>query len=212
MRSKEETRRTYNKMSQYYDIFGGFERKYRFIGLKILDPHPDDTLLELGFGTGSSIIWMSRIVGSTGKVYGIDISEKMLQIAQRKVRKYKMEQNVILSQGDACNTHFESGKFDGIFMSFTIELFSTDEISQILVECRRILKPNGKLAIVALSKVGRFQKMTRLYEKLHEKYPQTLDCRPINLADIIKANNFKLETQKIVPMWGLYTEIVLGKS
>jgi demethylmenaquinone methyltransferase/2-methoxy-6-polyprenyl-1,4-benzoquinol methylase len=83
LRSREEAKASYDRMSPWYDwISGGAERKCRNLGLQMLEAEEDERILEIGFGTGLSIMELARAVGSSGMVFGIDISEGMLQVVK----------------------------------------------------------------------------------------------------------------------------------
>ena len=75
-------------MSRWYDtLVGGSEKKLTDAGLQKLGVQKGEKVLEIGFGTGHAILALARTVGKLGRVYGVDISEGMLNVAQERVRQ-----------------------------------------------------------------------------------------------------------------------------
>ncbi len=212
-RSKKDAKASYNTMSKWYDVIAGrFEKKYRDIGLQKLNTKGGDVVLEIGFGTGECILALARSVGISGKVYGIDISESMCNITQSKIKKEGLSEIVELTCGDAVKLPFKVDFFDAIFMSFTLELFDTPEIPTVLNECYRVLRNDGHICVVAMSKKGDNSLMMRLYEWLHKKLPKYFDCRPIFVQDALQSTGFQILDAVKLSMFGLAVEIVRGKK
>ena len=81
--SKAETKAFYDKISHVYDLLAEHsEGPIRRAGLEKLDARPGEKALEIGFGTGHCLVSLAQSVGPTGKVYGLDLSERMLDVAQ----------------------------------------------------------------------------------------------------------------------------------
>jgi ubiquinone/menaquinone biosynthesis C-methylase UbiE len=101
-RSREETGASYDKMSRWYDFLAGrFEKKCRDAGLQELNSKEREILLEIGFGTADHVLALARSVGNSGKVYGIDISERMLHITREKVEHARISGRLELTYSDA---------------------------------------------------------------------------------------------------------------
>jgi len=212
-RSKEEAKASYDKLSKWYDILGGrLGNRCRDVGLQKLSAKEGETVLEVGFGTGHCILALARSVGNSGKVYGIDISEGMCNIARSRVKEAGLSERVKLKCGDAVKLPFEANFFDAIFMVFTLELFDTPEIPTILHECQRVLQSGGRICVVAMSKKGKAGMMTRLYEWLHKNFPNYVDCRPIFVQKALEDAGFRILDVTEMSMWGLPVEIVLAKK
>lgn len=113
---------------------------------------------------------MAKKVGRTGKAYGIDISPGMLEITKKRLDRAGLVERVELCCGDAIKLPYEDNKFDAVFMSFTLELFDAPEIPKVLDEIKRVLKPNGRLSVVSMSKENGESKLLKLYEWFHEKF------------------------------------------
>jgi len=210
-RSKEKAKKTYDRLSKWYDFFSDrTERKYRVMGLKKLGVGKGETVLEIGFGTGHSILALAESLGVFGIVYGIDISEGMCQITKARVEKAGLSERVVLECADAAELPFGGDFFDAIFMSSTLELFDTPEIPLLLDECKRALKKNGRLCIVGLSKEGRNKNVLLFYERLHAKFLNYFDCRPIYVKKSIEDAGLDVISQDIMSMWGLPVETVLA--
>ena len=79
----EQARHNYNRLAKWYDSFAGSEEQLTNIGIQMLDVQPGEVVLEIGCGTGHAMVGFA---GKGGKVLGIDISEKMLKMARRKIR------------------------------------------------------------------------------------------------------------------------------
>ena len=213
-RSREAARASYNRLSRWYDVIAGStEKKYRDWGLEKLSARPGERILEIGFGTGHCLVSLARAVGSTGQVIGLDISDGMLAVAQQRLQREKLSDRAELHLGDAANLSFiHSGSLDGIFMSFTLELFDTPEIPRVLQECYRVLKLGGRMAVVSMTKTDPPGMAVRLYEWFHEHMPDYADCRPIFARQALEQNGFMIQDVSISSMWGLPVEIVLGRK
>ena len=211
-RSKETARASYNRLSRWYDVIAGStEKKYRDWGLQKLSAQPGEKILEIGFGTGHCLVSLAKEVGPAGRVLGLDISDGMLAIARQRLQAEGLNERVDLHLGDAANLDFiESNTLDGVFMSFTLELFDNPEIPRVVQECYRILKPGGRLAVVSMTKTNPPGVAVRMYEWFHEHMPNYADCRPIFARRVLEESRFKIEDVSVSSMWGLPVEIVLG--
>lgn len=212
-RPREEAKKAYDHLSRIYDFLtSGREEKLKGHGVTILDPVENEKILEIGCGTGSSLISLAEKVGPGGRVHGIDISEGMLRIARRKVADSGFSKRVELTMGDAIQLPYEDKYFDAVFMSFTLELFSTHDIPVILEEGRRVLKEEGRICVVTMSDKGKNTLMKRAYLWFHRRLPKYVDCRPILTEKIISENGFRVVESLPGSLYGLPVEIVLAKK
>ncbi len=210
-RTRAQVKASYNKLSRMYDYIAGiFEKQSTHSALKQLHIQNGETVLEIGCGTGQSLRYIVGTVGEHGNVYGIDISSGMLAVSRQRLAHAGFLKRVNLSCGDAVTLPYRAQSFDVVFMSFVLELFDTPEISQVLGEIRRVLKHHGKLGVLSLSKEGGNSMLLRLYEWLHQKLPQYLDCRPIYVEHVLRDAGFEIISQEHVELWGLEGEIVIG--
>jgi demethylmenaquinone methyltransferase/2-methoxy-6-polyprenyl-1,4-benzoquinol methylase len=211
LRSKKDARKTYDRISRYYDFTEGlFERKYIKQALEYLQIKKESTVLEIGFGTGNALIKIAEIIGTKGSVYGIDISPKMTALAKEKINKRNLLKRIYLTCGDAVKLPYKSNIFDAVFLSFTLELFDTPEIPIILKEIKRVLRKGGRLGVLSLLKEDHDSRFTRLYEWAHRKFPRLIDCRPIYVSDAIKKAGFKIVYMKKDKIYFVPVETVIS--
>lgn len=211
-RSREAARAAYDRLSRVYDLIaGGSEQKYTLLGLRLLNVTPGEAVLEIGCGTGGSLVELARQAGNSGRIFGLDISEGMLSVARGRLQKVHLSEQVELRCGDAAALPYPADSFDAVFMSFTLELFDTPEIPHVLQECRRVLRPRGRIGIVAMSNQGKPNLMTRLYDWAHVKMPALVDCRPIPARAFLEVAGFKTHDFRLMWMWGLPLEIIVAE-
>jgi len=207
---KDETKAFYNKIAKVYDLLSEHsEQPMREVGLKMLAAKHGETVLEVGFGTGHCLVELARAVGPSGRVFGIDLSERMVEEAETLVKNEQLQDRIELHCGDAAHLPFEPDSINGIFTSFTLELFDTPELPEVLAEWRRVLRPGGRLAVVAISKEGKQSAILKAFEWTHRHFPNLMDCRPIYVARALEAAGFVIEGKTIENMW-VPVEIVLG--
>lgn len=210
LESKEETRAFYNKIAGVYDLLAErSEQPIRQQGLEMLAVRPGETILEIGFGTGHSLIELARAVGSSGHVLGIDLSEKMVQASEKLAQEEGLDSRIELACGDALHLPYADSMLDGVFMSFTLELFDTPEIPLVLAECKRALKTGGRIVVVGMSRVSPGGLMTEIFEWTHRHFPNYLDCRPILVRQALEDVGLQITGYEIAKMW-VNVEIVRG--
>ncbi|MGQ0634693.1 MAG: class I SAM-dependent methyltransferase [Planctomycetaceae bacterium] len=210
--SKAETKAFYDKIARVYDLMSEHtEGPLKQQGLARLAVQPGERILEIGFGTGHCLKALAEAVGKCGRVYGIDLSEKMVELAREMLAQQNLSDRIELFCGDATKLPLADAVLDGVFMSFTLELFDNPEMPMLLAECRRVLKPGGRLAVVSVSKEGKESLLVEAYEWTHKHFPNLMDCRPIFARRAIEAAGFAVADSNIGHMW-VPVEIVLAKK
>lgn len=169
-----------------------------------------ESVLEIGFGTGNCLKRMAQQVGNQGRVYGIDISPGMLKVAEKRLKQAGLLDRVELYCGDAAKLPYESNAFTKALMTFTLELFDTPEIAQVLAEVKRTLRPEGRLGVVSMSKSYGGTTLLRLYEWAHKKWPRYFDCRPIYVEKAIKDARYNILNREKVSVAGLPGEVIIA--
>jgi ubiquinone/menaquinone biosynthesis C-methylase UbiE len=109
-----------------------------------LSVQENDRVLEIGFGTGLLIKKIAALLDN-GLVEGVDFSESMVAIAQKKNRKYIKKGKVKIHLGDFEEIPFEKNYFDKILSVNTIYFWINPD--KTISKIYRILKPGGKLFI-----------------------------------------------------------------
>jgi len=118
-RTREEARAAYDRISKWYDLFAGpGEKRLRDAGLRIPNVGAGKAVLEIGVGTGQALLPLAQSVGELGKVYGVDLSPRMLEIARARVDRMELSGQVELVCADAVRLPLRAGAFDAIFVSF----------------------------------------------------------------------------------------------
>jgi len=102
------------------------------------------TVLDLGSGGGIDVLLSARRVGPTGKAYGLDMTDEMLELARENQRKSGLT-NVEFLKGEIENIPLPDNSVDVIISNCVINL-SADK-GKVLAEAFRVLKPGGRFAV-----------------------------------------------------------------
>lgn len=111
-------------------------RSYGYLGLA-----EGDAVLDAGCGPGYDAIRMAAIVGKTGLVTGLDLSKRMIAVAEAKAKSTGLP--VSFHTGDVRKLPFPGASFDAVRIERTLQIL--DNPGQILDEMVRVLRPNGRL-------------------------------------------------------------------
>ena len=113
---------------------------------------PGARILDLCTGTGDLAIEFAKQDASC-HCFGIDISDKMLEIAKAKVEKLGLPDQIELLEADAMNIPFDDGSFDIVCMGFGLRNLPDAENG--IREISRVLKKDGKVLILEFSPTQR---------------------------------------------------------
>jgi len=103
-----------------------------------------EIVLDLGSGGGIDVLLSAQRVGPTGKAYGLDMTDEMLELARENQQKAGVP-NVEFLEGELESIPLPDGAVDVIISNCVINL-SVDK-DRALAEAFRVLRPGGRLAV-----------------------------------------------------------------
>lgn len=127
-----------------WDIDKGWRKK----AIRQLLPFQPKTILDIATGTGDFAILSAKELRPQ-RMVGIDISEGMMKIGQKKVEAEGLQHIVSFKKDDCTHLSFDDNSFDAVTAAFGIRNFQN--LDQGLSEMYRVLRPNGHLSIVELT-------------------------------------------------------------
>jgi SAM-dependent methyltransferase len=103
-------------------------------------PRPGEAVLDIGCGTGTTSLALADAVGAAGRVFGIDISRTMLDLAQQRGQGHA---NLSFAEADASQAAFRP-EYDLLFSRFGVMFF--DDPVGAFANLHKAVKPGGRIA------------------------------------------------------------------
>ena len=106
--------------------------------------------LDVGTGTGEIAFHVARKAGPDGKVVGVDITPRMLELAAKKEADLHLPCKIDWVVGDALALDFPDDSFDLVTSGYMLR--NVTDIQNAVSEMHRVLAPGGKVVVAELSK------------------------------------------------------------
>jgi arsenite methyltransferase len=184
-----------NDFSKSYTMLDGYEKDADYnlgcgIPTAYLNVKEGDTLVDLGSGAGNDVFIARKLVGDSGKVIGIDMTQEMIDKARENNQKLAYE-NIEFLLGDIEDIPLKENTTDFVISNCVMNLVPNKQ--KAYAEVFRILKPGGEFSISDIVVAG------ELPEKLKESAEMYIGCvagaidKDLYLETIGKAGFKKLE-------------------
>lgn len=169
--SQRDVWQMFDKISSHYDLLNhllsfGADIYWRKKLIQFLPQRSDVRLLDLATGTADQLITILKHAKQVKNALGIDLSQEMIRIGQKKIIDKPYSHQITLAKGDATNISLSNESVDCVTMSYGIR--NVDNVEKCLEECLRVLTPRGRLLILEFSlPKNRCVKMVHLFYLRH---------------------------------------------
>lgn len=202
----------WSKIARFYDRLGNwnslsniYERRARQCAITQLDLRAGQSVLEVGVGNGLSQADLLAGVGERGLSAGVDLSPGMIRLSAAA------HVDMVATQANAMSLPFASRTFDGLLSTYVLDLVPEPQITIVLAEFRRVLKPDGRMILASLAEgVGPISKIgAGLWKAAYAINPMWCGgCRPLQLVPYLEQAGFTVESTKAIVQMGLPSEVL----
>lgn len=158
--------KSYDSVTDEFDFYT--ERVTRELAARMVslaDIESNDSVLDVGTGTGIVALQAAQMLGSNGEVHGIDLSEAMVDASRRKAARTKFSAKVRFSPMDAEALDFDERTFDKVLSLYALLHFPNPLVA--LKEISRVMRPGGKLVLAVGSRPPIFSLTGWLHRAKH---------------------------------------------
>ncbi len=104
-------------------------------------------VLDAGCGSGSYLPLLAEIVGAAGHITALDLMPENIAIVEQRLKTWKLPCPVSVEIGSLSTLPYPDQHFDALWSSNVTQYFSDAELSKVLAEFRRVVRPGGLVAI-----------------------------------------------------------------
>jgi len=164
----EYVAREFDRTAASYDesrLFRSYQRRTQLLVISRIPVEKGHTVLDLGCGTGEGTIDIARKLEGTGRVIGMDLSEKMIEQAKRKLDSFPYD-NVDFFVGSGASLDY-NGYFDFVFSTNAFHHFENKE--EIFSRIWKSLRDDGMFIVQDICDDYFLMKLVDLAGKIGER-------------------------------------------
>lgn len=164
---KAQIRTMFDRIAPDYDRLNhllslNIDRLWRRHVVQIARRKSPKTILDVATGTGDLAIDLARGIPQA-RILAVDLSDRMLDVARRKIASRKLGDRIRLANEDAERLSLATDSVDTVTVGFGVRNFGNIDAG--LQEFQRVLKTGGQAVILELSRPH-----NRLFRSLFEYY------------------------------------------
>ncbi len=149
----QQVRAMFDNIAPAYDFMNramtfGIDKIWRRKAVKLIEKEQPHDILDVASGTGDLAILMARRIPSAS-ILGVDLSEGMLQLGEKKVEEAGLADRVSFSVADCLNLPMPDDSFDCVSVAYGVRNFQN--LLAGYKEMHRVLRPGGMLCVIELS-------------------------------------------------------------
>lgn len=207
-------------VKRFYDRFGSRQDKQAFYEDAALDDlvahaafADTQAIVEFGCGTGR---FAQRILGEAGKAtyVGLDVSTTMVALARTRLTGLGDRAQIRQLAPGTVELPLDDQCADRVISTYVLDLLPDADIGVFFREARRVLRPDGRLCLVSLTRgpalLPRF--VGNLWNLVFRLRPQLVGgCRPIELTPYCDGAVWEMLHHRTVVSWAIPSEILVAR-
>ena len=149
---EQQVQSMFDRIAGHYDVMNsvmsaGLHHRWRARAADLSELKTGDRAIDLCCGTGDLAFELKRRVGPDGEVVGLDFSEQMLELANRKAAQEQLPVSFI--HGNALDLPFKDDYFDAATVGFGVRNLA--DLDGGIAEMARVVKPGGRVVILEIT-------------------------------------------------------------
>lgn len=153
-----QVERMFDEIAPTYDLLNhrlswGIDRRWRRAAIDSLTPYAPQRILDVATGTADFALLAAQRLRPQ-RLLGVDLSEGMLEVGRRKVAAAGLDGVIELRRDDCMHLNLGDDEMDAVTVAYGVRNF--EDLERGLSEMRRVLRPEGRLVVIELTRPHRF--------------------------------------------------------
>lgn len=214
MLSHAEARRVYNRIGSRQDSQAFYEDRATALLLQRGAFESARAVFEFGCGTGRFALRLFKeYLPLAARYHGVDVSPKMVELAQQRLAGYSSRAGVSLTDGAPPSSE-PTHAYDRFLSNYVFDLLSEEDIRSTLREARRMLCDDGLLCLAGLSTgVGPVSRAVAGVLRWVQAHRPALvgGCRPIDLLPFVRGPEWDVQFHQKVVAFTITSEALVAR-